>query len=363
MHVLLPLATWRGRRLMLSRFRRVFHWEFWPSWFAQSPVLPRFLRLAWRYRSARLFTCANPGLPLGGFIGENKSALLRGLAGAGDMVARWTLLPAAPPACANPAGDRVAAIEAWMMRENIVWPIVLKLDVGGQGRGVIICPQHEQAVRHLADYPGAIIAQEFILGHDYELWYGRAPGAPAGSLLAIADVRFPAVTGDGQSTLERLILADDRAVGNARLFLAKHAARLAHVFAPGEEFILADTGSVRQGAYFFDGTADLATPALTAAVDALIAHFPGFHFGRISLRCPSAADLRAGRNLRVIGLGGVKAAGSAIRDSRHSLAASWPQTCRQWEICFEIAAAQRAQGAHPAAWRDIVRGVFRSRFG
>ncbi|HKP30898.1 MAG TPA: alpha/beta fold hydrolase, partial [Gemmatimonadales bacterium] len=69
------LVTWRGRRLLLSRWRRLTRWEFWPLWAFYAPVLLYILWLCIRYRSVTAFTRANPAIPLGGLVGESKYAI------------------------------------------------------------------------------------------------------------------------------------------------------------------------------------------------------------------------------------------------------------------------------------------------
>ncbi|MCM2269902.1 MAG: DedA family protein, partial [Thermoanaerobaculia bacterium] len=43
--VLVPALGWRGRRLLLSRWRRLVRWEFWPLWLFQLPVVAHWLWL------------------------------------------------------------------------------------------------------------------------------------------------------------------------------------------------------------------------------------------------------------------------------------------------------------------------------
>ncbi|MEP6475261.1 MAG: alpha/beta fold hydrolase, partial [Gemmatimonadota bacterium] len=67
----LPLFTYRGRRMMVSKWRRLTHWEFWPMWAFYPPIALYVLYLAVRYRSLTLFTAVNPAIPGGGFVGES----------------------------------------------------------------------------------------------------------------------------------------------------------------------------------------------------------------------------------------------------------------------------------------------------
>src|SRR6185369_4333124 len=91
------LATWRGRRLLLGRWRRLTRWEFWPRWAVYPPVVLRIVWLGVRHRCLTLFTAVNPGIGAGGgLVGESKSEILRGLAGADGAVARWALIAPGP---------------------------------------------------------------------------------------------------------------------------------------------------------------------------------------------------------------------------------------------------------------------------
>jgi membrane protein DedA with SNARE-associated domain/pimeloyl-ACP methyl ester carboxylesterase len=357
-HVVLPLCTWRGRRLWLSRWRRLSRWEFWPWWLLYAPVFGYVLKLAWKHRGLTVFTCANPALPAGGFVEESKSAILRGLDGAGAVVARWILLPAAVPD--SPVG-RIQELDTWMEAHGLSWPIVLKPDIGERGQGVAICRVRERAERYLTSNPAAIIAQEFVPGAEYGIFYYRHPGESTGHIFSITDKRFPSVTGDGVHNLERLILADDRAVCSARFFLGRYSPRLLEVPPDGTVVPLVELGTHCRGALFLDGTAELATPELTAAVDAISQTFPGFYFGRYDIRCPSADDLRAGRNLRIIELNGVTSEATAIYDPRNSPFHAWRLLCRQWRLCYEIGAANRDRGAQPIMLRQAIRAFIHSR--
>ena len=88
--------------------------------------------------------------------------------------------------------------------------------------------------------------------------------------------------GDGRSTLEELILADERAVCLPHVHARVHAAELHRVPARGESVPLVEIGSHCRGAVFFDAT-HLVNPAIEAAVDAVAQGFGGFYFGRFDV--------------------------------------------------------------------------------
>jgi len=362
-HIVQPLCTWRGRRLWVSRWRRMTCWEFWPAWLAQLRLVTAWWKLGRQSGGFLVFTCANPDFPSGGFIGAAKSVWLRALSDAHSAVPSWTLLPAAPAASTVTAVHRAATLEAWRVEAGLTWPVLLKRDVGGQGRGVSLCHSPEEARGYFVDNLCAVVAQQYVAGVEFSVWFARDLGVREGRILAVSEAQFPAVVGDGQRTLERLILSDDVALSRGQIFLTKFAARVADIPAAGEVINLSDLAQPADGAYALDATAELVTPELTAAINALARHLSDFHFGKFQIRCPSREDFRAGKNLRVIGVAGVKAAGSAIRDPRRTVAEACAQTLRQWETCFTIGTALYRRGIKPARWKTVLRGWFQARFG
>ncbi|HTL04660.1 MAG TPA: alpha/beta fold hydrolase, partial [Gemmatimonadales bacterium] len=216
--LLVPLASWRGRRLLRARWIRLTRWEYWPRWAFYPPVLLHLLRLAWRHRSLTLWTAANPAMPAGGFVGESKWAILQGLGSASGRLAASALIPAGPDADA-----RLRLVESFRAERGLAWPLVLKPDVGERGDGVAVVRSAEQALRYLGAAQGDVLAQEYVAGPEFGLFYYRLPGEPAGHVFSITEKRLPAVTADGHSTLERLILRNDATLGMAPFFLRGHA--------------------------------------------------------------------------------------------------------------------------------------------
>jgi membrane protein DedA with SNARE-associated domain len=362
-HIFQPLCTWRGRRLWISRWRRMTQWEFWPASFAQLRLAPAWWKMGRASGGLLVFTCSNPDFPSGGFVGTAKSIWLRALSDAQPPVPRWILLPAAPAASAVTAEARAASLDDWRIEAGVPWPLVLKRDLSGRGRGVRICHSHEEALAYFVDNLGAVVAQEYIPGQEFTVWFARDPGARTGRILAVAEAQFPSVVGDGQRTLERLILSDEVALSRGRIFLAKFAARVADIPAAGEVITLSELAQPSDGSFAYDVTAELSTPELAAAINILARHLSDFHFGKFQVRCPTREDFRAGKNLRVIGVVGVMAAGSAIRDPRRTLADACHQALHQWETCFAIGAALHRRGIKPAHWKTVLRGWFQARFG
>jgi pimeloyl-ACP methyl ester carboxylesterase/membrane protein DedA with SNARE-associated domain len=353
-HLVVPLFTWRGRRRLYGRWRRCVRWEYWSGWLFYPPVALYVLWLGIKHRHLALFTAVNPGMSSGsGFTGESKVDILDKLRGAGEAVAAWTALEADAS-----VAEKEERLRAFMEREGLEFPVVLKPDIGERGSGVAIVRDWESARAYLKKCPDTVIAQRYVSGNEYGVFYVRYPWEEKGRIFGITDKRFTAVTGDGKTPLEELILADDRAVCMRAFFEQKHSDHLSDVVPAGERYVLAELGTHCRGALFLDGS-DLASEPLRAWMQQVSDAFEGFYFGRYDVRAPSEEDLRAGRDLAVIELNGVSSEATWIYDPKHSVLFAWRTLFEQWRIAFEIAAWNREHGEQPMSHRATVRAILR----
>ncbi len=338
------VSTWRGRRLLLGRWRRLTRWEFWSRWAVYPPIVVYCAWLALRFRGVTLFTAVNPGIGAGGgLVGESKSAILEGLAGAGEAVAAWRVVER------GGLEEREAVVRAFADEHG--WPVVLKPDVGERGSGVVVARDPSAARAVLLAQPEQMIAQRYVPGVEYGVFYVRIPGARSGEIFAVTDKRMTSVVGDGRRTLEELILADERAVCMGSFFLKKFAKRLHEVPLAGASVKLTELGTHCLGAVFLDG-ADLVTAELEAEVERISRTFAGFYFGRYDVRTESAEAFKRGE-FTVIELNGLTSEATSIYDPKHSVWFGWRVLRRQWRLAFQIGEANRARGTRPLTVREI----------
>ncbi|MEO1576609.1 MAG: hypothetical protein AAFU65_16810, partial [Pseudomonadota bacterium] len=185
----------------------------------------------------------------------------------------------------------------------------------------------------------------------------RHPEDEIGRIFAITDKRPPSVTGDGQRTLEHLILDDDRAVCMGPTYLARHAERLYDVPAEGERIELIDIGTHSRGCVFLDGQW-VETPELAAAIDRVSRSYEGFFFGRYDLRTPDVAAFQRGENFKIVELNGVSSEATSIYDPGNSLLTAYRTLAKQWSLAFDIGAANRQRGAVPTGTWAFLKGLF-----
>lgn len=346
---LIPLFSYKGRRLFLSRWRRFTRWEFWPMWAIYPPVVIYILYLGLRTRSLTLFTAVNPGMKASGFVGESKAEILANLGAFNDNIARFRVVEPAEDAKA-----RERQVQSFLEKEDLSYPVVLKPDVGERGHRVLIAQSSEATGRYFGQYSERAIVQEYVTGAEYGVFYFRYPNEKKGAIYSITKKQMPSVVGDGKKSLEKLILDDDRALCMARLFLKEHIDLLDEIPPQGERVELVQLGTHSRGAIFLDGN-HLKTQALEEAIDRISHQFEGFFFGRYDLRVPSEEDLLLGANIKVIELNGVTSEATHIYDPKNSLIDAYRVLMKQWRLAFEIAAQNVDLGASPITISELLR--------
>jgi membrane protein DedA with SNARE-associated domain len=351
----LPAFTWRGRRMIVSRWRRMTRWEFWPPWLFYAPVVAHFAWLALRHKSLSLFTAVNPGVRHGGFVGESKSEIMERLARASVAVAHTRRIESALA-----PGERLERVRGFLAEHGLEFPIVLKPDAGQRGSGVAVVKSLAEAERYLRSIRVDCVVQEHVAGEEFGVFYYRYPHEEKGRVFSITRKLFPRVRGDGARTLERLILEDARAVCLAKLYLERNAHRLWDVPPPGAEVELVEIGNHCRGAVFLDGC-DLVTPELEDAFDRISRGFEGFFFGRYDVRATSCEEFKRGRGFKVIELNGATSEATHIYDPRHGLLHAYGVLFEQWRILFRIAAHNAARGAPTVPVSELLSELARYR--
>lgn len=355
LRILLPLFTWRGRRLLLGRLRRRLRWEFWPRSVFYLPILPWIAWLAMRHRSLRVAACANPGIPGGGLAGESKDEIHTLLGAVPEALPATCTLPIA----ADPAA-RLARLDTFVASREKSWPIVLKPDIGDRGQGVQIVRSREQAAAYLAATGVDTLAQEFISGVEVGILWIRHPGESRGRISSLCEKQLPSLRGDGKRTIEELILTDERALYLAPRHLARLAARLDEVPAAGAEVPLVEIGTHSRGSVFVDAAA-WRTPELEDRIAAIADAMPGFFVGRFDIRAPSRAALQRGEGLRILEVNGITGEPGHIYDPRYGVIQAWRCVASLWAEIFAIGAANHARGTLLPGWSELGRLLQRAR--
>src|SRR5262249_9439169 len=199
--------------------------EFWPWYVFYPPVIAQWIFLMLRHRSVSLPSLANPHIEGGGLFGESKVDLLSQL---GPEARKW-LAPftsvSMSAKCNSPGHDLAEALAA-MSAAGLEFPLVAKPDRSCRGAGVRVVRSTKDLSGYLCAFPrGERLTRNQCGEGELEggLFSARRPGETAGRIVSLTLKYFPAVVGDGRSTLEELILHDPRAKRIADVYLERHA--------------------------------------------------------------------------------------------------------------------------------------------
>ncbi len=357
--MILRFSNWKKRRLFIGRLKRIANWEFWSLKVFYFPVVIYILFLAVRHRGINVFTSANPGILAGGFVGESKNDIYKGLASAAaqPFLLKYIFLGAE-----NSVAKNLQKAEQFIAESGLDFPFILKPDAGERGKGVEILKDWFELEKQISRLKQDFILQEFYDGIEASVFYYRYPFEKKGRIFSITEKRFPRLAGDGRATLETLILLDPRAVALAEKYFQQNRERLEYVPENGEEIQIINIGTHSRGAIFADGD-HLRTKKLTCRIDEICREFDGFYFGRFDIRAATFDDLKRGENFKIIELNGVTSESTNIYDKKFSLFAAYRILFRQWRIAFEIGAENRRRGFQPTGIFDMIRLIFGKKTG
>lgn len=325
--------------------------ERMPKWLICVPLVVQWLWLSLKHRSTTLPSAANPAITAGGLVGEGKCEYFSGM----GALAR----AATAPWCAIAPAQRssMAAVRAAMAGAGLVFPLIVKPDLGMCGFGVRLVQDEAALAAYFAAFPPdqTAVLQTFVpLEGEAGIFYARHPGAPQGRIIGLALRHFPEVVGDGTSTIAELMAAAPR---TQRLLERRdHDFTLNPLTVPaaGQTVRLSIIGSTRIGGLYRDGGA-CATPALTAAIDAIARDMPAFHFGRFDVRFESLALLAQGKGFWIMEVNGAGSEAIQAWDPDTPLLQGFRTIFAKQALLFAIGAANRQRGHAPMALRELAR--------
>jgi len=340
-------ATPLRRAAWLGRWRRL-RFEYWPTWTVYLPVAALFAGKALKHRTLTAWALVNPGIvPLGGLVGERKSAILDAFGGH-PFVLQHRLLRLR-------TADRAAEACRLAQSEPSLggFPVIAKPDRGENGRGVHLCRTADELAAASVAIDEDLLLQRAHTGPvEVGVLWRRTPGSLTGhgELLGVVLKQQHALRGDGQSTLRSLMLRDTRVRAQLPAFLRLHGHELSRVPRTGEHVAVGRIGNHVNGGVFIDGRG-LMTPELRAAIDSIASAYRtetgGLDIGRFDIRTDSLEDLKRGVRLGVIEFNGVSSEPTWMYDPSYGPLRGWGELLRYWNEVWRLGLERRAAGETP----------------
>src|SRR4030095_2597915 len=219
---------------------------------------------------------------------------------------------------------------------KLKFPVVGKPDIGMKGMMVKKLEDKDDLLEYALSSKVDFLMQEFVpYQNEVGIFYYRYPNEEKGHISGIVKKEFLAVTGDGVSRVEQLLLKNKRAVLQLPVLKKTEKDKMNIVLKNGEELILVPYGNHVRGAKFLDDS-QLIDEELTNTIDSICRKVNGFYFGRLDIRYNSWEELKQGKNFSIIELNGSGSEPTHIYDPRHSVFWAWKEITKHWRILYRI---------------------------
>ncbi len=314
-------------------FTRIIRYEFWPFWLFYLPMYFYGLYLALRAGSFTYFTAANPGMKYGGAFDVRKYDIL--------TLIKPDLTPMGISIRQEISTDDLTAL---LKESGLVFPLIVKPDIGERGKGVELVDDLTTLRIYLARQKGNMILQEYIscplvLG----ILYYRYPDGSGEEVTSVIIREFLSVRGDGHTTLQRLMKEKSRVQLNRKHLLGKYKDRLKEIIPEGEEIVLEPIGNHNRGTCFLNGKR-LINDQMLHVFSGIATNIPGFDYGRFDVKAKSLDDLYQGKNIRILELNGVNSEPAHIYDPDYCLLHAYRDIARHMKIIYRISRMNHREG-------------------
>jgi hypothetical protein len=325
--------SWFQRFLRRPFFIRLFNWEYWSFNTIYIPIYIVWIWLCVRARSFFFFAASNPKIKNGGFLNESKKDI-------------FPLIPAGihPKTVFFSVPSNADIVVAELKKNGLQFPLIGKPNIGGRGRGIKALRDEQDVREYLKIAFLDFHIQEFVpYKNEVGIFYYRYPDKSSGNISGIVGKEFLKVVGDGKSTVQHLLLKNNRAILQLKNLEETNPDLLLTVLQQGEERTIVPYGNHARGAKFLD-CSDLICDELIATFDKICQRIPDFHFGRLDIRFNTWEELKKGLHFSVIEVNGAGSEPTHIYDPKHSIFFAWKEIIRHWIILWRISRMNHKRG-------------------
>jgi len=325
---------------------RLRSWEFWPIYIFNIPVVFTWLWNALKSRDLFFFTLTNPGIETGGFFGESKSAILNHIP---DEFKPITVL------VRSPLADQ--QLENIFAQSGLSFPVIAKPEIGERGWLISRIDSMDGLKAYLKAHPIDFILQTYVdFPLEVSIMVFSMPDRSESKVTSICEKSFLTIKGDGVSTTEELILANDRALLQYEKLVSKLGDKKYEVLAPGQEVVLEAIGNHCLGTMFLNRN-DKIDEAIRGTMVGILATMPDVFYGRFDMRVASWESLREGKDIRVLEFNGTSSDPAHIYQPGYSLFQAYRDIFYHWGVMYRISKQNRKAGVKPVGFKKIVSAL------
>jgi hypothetical protein len=325
--------SWLDTLKRKNWFIRLMNKEYWNANIYVAPVVVYVAYLAVKARSPLFFTAANPAIPTGGMVGEDKAD-----------ISLWIPPQYRPKNCTIESTDSMEYVKISLAKADLQFPLIIKPAVGCRGLMVKKVESLSEIMEHIMRFPTNFLIEEYI---DYPVeaavLYWKNPETGESGIQSIAGKKFLSVLGDGNQSVECLLQQNPRAILQMERLKIEKSALLKQIPRMDKKIIVEPIGNHCKGTKFLDYN-QLITPEMVQSFDKIQAELPGIYLFRLDLKVPSILDLQAGKNIKILEINGVGSDPAHIFDPNTRFFEIWAAYFRLWKKIYEISTALHRQG-------------------
>lgn len=333
---------------MILQLKRIFKFEFWPTWLFYLPVALYGLLLSLKARSITFFTAVNPGMKYSGGLEYSKMDYLRFLPK--ETVPKTILINK------NIENHKLQNL---IIEQQFQFPLIVKPDKGQRGKEV----KKVDSFNELIDFLIRASRDEFLLQEyiDYPLELGiffvKTPDGKEEKITSITKKKFLCAVGDGKSTLKKIVSRNIRAIDQRSKLKKELKSQWNCVVPKGEEILLEPIGNHNRGTEFINAN-NLISKELEHVISWVASHIPDFYYGRIDLKTKSI-DALLNKDLIVLEVNGVNSEPSHIYDTKTKIKNAYRDIFWHMNIMFKISKQNKElKGVKTASFKEILVALY-----
>lgn len=312
---------------------KLTHWEFYPFSVIYFPIFFYYIYLCIKARSFFFFYASNPCIENGGYAMESKYAISK-------------ILPNAyqPKIIFLGREYSLEFIQNSISKNKMQFPLYLKPDIGGKGKGVKKVNDITQIIEHIKAYDVDFVLQECI-NYDQEagFFYVKFPNEKYGKLTGINLKQNLFVLGNGINTLNELILMNKRAILLYDELVVLYKNKLDVVLYENEKLELMPYGNHARGAAFLDYSFKI-NDKLNTMFNKLASKIDNFYFGRFDIKFNTWEDLECERNFSIVELNGAGSEPTHIYDTKNSIFFAWKEIVKHLNYLYKVSKENKIRG-------------------
>jgi hypothetical protein len=317
------------------------HWEFWPAWIFNIPVVFIWLINAIKERDLCFFSNVNPTFKTGGLYGESKWNIFQHLPH--DVYPKTLLIKNSEKGETNP--------EYIIKEHDFKFPLIVKPDVGERGLGVNMINDFEAFEVYFNKANYNFLIQEYVkLPEEMSVLIYKNPSNDRKHITSICIKNKLEIIGDGKHKIKELVQKNPR----ARFQWDRLSKKLDgnQILGKKEKLLLEPIGNHCRGTAFLDGN-HLKNPSFCNFFYDLFDKNQGeVWYGRYDLLYRDVDTLIQGKDFKIVEFNGVASEPAHIYHPGSSLLKAYKTIWKHWKILANISRQMKNRGFNTMSFKE-----------